>query len=146
MKKFKFTLQALLNIEVALEKEKKNELALINAEIARLEEQKVQYGKDMMQAMQYSFRTMDIGDLINTENYTKYLKKCIVDTELEIAVKEDEKNIAQAELIECMRKRKTYERLKEKQFEKYKKEVAVEEAKIIDDYISSSNSGEKTYE
>jgi len=105
-----------------------------------------QYGKDMMQAMQYSFRTMDIGDLINTENYTKYLKKCIVDTELEIAVKEDEKNIAQAELIECMRKRKTYERLKEKQFEKYKKEVAVEEAKIIDDYISSSNSGEKTYE
>lgn len=143
MKKFKFTLQTLLNIEVALEKEKKNELAMIVAEIARLEELKLKYGNDMTEAMRYSFNTMDISDLMNTENYTKYLKKCIENTELEIAVKEDEKNVAQAELVECMRKRKTYERLREKQLEIYKKEVEAEEAKNIDDFVSGSIGAEK---
>lgn len=143
MKKFKFTLQTLLNIEVALEKEKKNELAMIVAEIARLEELKEKYGNDMIDAMRYSFKTMNISDLMNTENYTKYLKKCIEDTELEIAVKEDEKRVAQAALVECMRKRKTYERLKEKQLESYKKEVEAEEAKNIDDFVSASIGAEK---
>lgn len=143
MKKFKFTLQTLLNIEVALEKEKKNELAMIVAEIARLEELKEKYGNDMIDAMRYSFKTMNISDLMNTENYTKYLKKRIEDTELEIAVKEDEKSVAQAALVECMRKRKTYERLKEKQLESYKKEVEAEEAKNIDDFVSASIGAEK---
>lgn len=138
MKKFKFTLQTLLNIEVALEKEKKNELAVINAEIARLEDKKDGFSQSMTEAMRYSFRTMEIADLMNTENYTRYLKKCIVDTELEIAVKQDEKSIAQTELIECMRKRKTYERLREKQLEIYKKEIEAENAKNIDDFVSAS--------
>ncbi len=145
MKKFKFTLQTLLNIEVALEKEKKNELAMINAEIARLNDQKDEFSQSITEAMQYSFRTMEIGDLMNTENYTRYLKKCIVDTELEIAVKQDERSVAQAELIECMRKRKTYERLREKQLEIYKKEIEAENAKNIDDFVSASI-GVETYE
>lgn len=145
MKKFKFTLQTLLNIEVALEKEKKNELAMINAEIARLNDKKDEFSQSITEAMQYSFRTMEIGDLMNTENYTRYLKKCIVDTELEIAVKQDERSVAQAELIECMRKRKTYERLREKQLEIYKKEIEAENAKNIDDFVSASI-GVETYE
>ena len=50
---------------------------------------------------------------------------------------------AQDELVETMTKRKTYEKLREKQLIAYKKELALEESKILDDYMSS-NGGEKT--
>ena len=38
MKKFKFTLQTLLNVTVALEKEQKNKLALINRQLDELKD------------------------------------------------------------------------------------------------------------
>ena len=44
-----------------------------------------------------------------------------------------------------MRKRKTYERLREKQLEIYKKEIEAENAKNIDDFVSASI-GVETYE
>ena len=64
-----------------------------------------------------------------------------VEINVEISVKEFERNEAQEELVEMMRKRKTYEKLKEKQYFAYKKEVELEESKILDDFISS-NGGE----
>lgn len=144
MKKFKFTLQTLLNVTVALEKEKKNRLAIINKQLNDLKDIREGYYSKIEETKKIYTGAPSLAELVNADRYIKRLKEKIVEINVEISIKEYEKAEAQSELIETMTNRKTYEKLREKQLIAYKKEVAMEESKILDDYMSSSNGGEIT--
>jgi len=143
MKKFKFTLQTLLNVTVALEKEQKNKLALINAQLNQLKEIRQGYYDGIEETKVLYTQSLTLNDFINADRYINRLKEKVVEINVDISIKEYEKMEAQDELVETMTKRKTYEKLREKQLIAYKKELALEESKILDDYMSS-NGGEKT--
>lgn len=143
MKKFKFTLQTLLNVTVALEKEQKNKLALINRQLDELKDIRQGYYDGIEETKELYTHSLTLNDFINADRYINRLKEKVVEINVDISIKEYEKMEAQDELVETMTKRKTYEKLREKQLIAYKKELALEESKILDDYMSS-NGGEKT--
>jgi flagellar FliJ protein len=138
MRKFKFTLEALLNVTVALEKECKNKLALINAQLAQLYEVREGYYAAIGETKEIYTYSKSINDFINARRYIDRLEELVIQIGTDISAKEYERDSAQNELIETMKKRKTYERLREKQYIAYKKEVELEENKILDDFISSN--------
>lgn len=142
MKKFKFTLKTLLDVTIALEKECKNKLAVVNGQLNELLDIREGFYSELKETENFYSSAMTLADLVNADRYIQSLKQKIVDINVEISIKEHEKSEIQQELIEMMKKRKTYEKLKEKQYADYKKEVSLEEDKIIDDFISS-NGGEK---
>lgn len=141
MKKFKFKLQTLLNVTVALEKECKNKLALINQQLNDLKDTRQGFYDEIEETKEFYSQAMNLNDFMNANRYIERLKEKIVEINVEISIKEYDKSEAQNELIETMTRRKTYEKLREKQYFEYKKEVELEESKILDDFISS-NGGE----
>lgn len=141
MKKFKFTFQTLLNISISLEKEQKNNLAVVNNELHALEEIKESILNEIDNTRKIYKDVLSINEFINANNYLSFLKKKLIDINMEISIKENEKEQIQKQLIETMTQRKTYEKLRKKQLETYKKELAIEEDKALGDFIAN-NGGE----
>jgi flagellar export protein FliJ len=125
-----------LKITIATEKEQKSVLAGINHEINHLTGRIEKNKADIVKAQNDSTTSVTLFDFTRYNNYILYLKETGEKLSLELIKKEFEKENAQKELIEIMTRRKSYEKLREKQFEIYKKEVEAEEAKFLDDYMS----------
>ncbi|MCX7715735.1 MAG: flagellar FliJ family protein [Clostridia bacterium] len=141
MKRFKFSLQTLLNVALALEKEQKNALAVINNQLHELNEKKEAVIRRREDLNAFYAKAHSLDEFIYSNNYLMYLKEVLSSLDTEISVKEYEKEKVQTELAETMKKRKTYEKLREKQLEIYKKELESEESKYLNDFISC-NGGE----
>jgi len=142
MRKFKFTLQTLLNVKVALEKRYMGELADCEARIARfykeleqlnhtIEAQKYKYINEMLNGGLHAsdLETWSVGFRVMRERIQKQHKK--------IQAAEDERRLIQKRLVEVMRERKTLEKLRENQYEEYKIELKAEDAKMLDDFVSN---------
>ena len=140
MKRFVFTLQSLLSIKLALEKEQKAELAACDALLRRLEEE--------LQALSAAFESMRLeyeerarqgipvakaNDYSNALDHTRTLIAAKRD---ELAAAEMKRLQVRLKLVEIMREIKVFEKLREKQYEEYQKEVRAEEDKLIGDILS----------
>lgn len=136
MKKFKFSLETLLKITMAEEKEQKSILAGINNEINHLNTLIEQNKNEMLEIQKTGGTLTALFDFMRYNNYVTYLRQKREEFSVELVEKEFERENAQNKLIEIMTNRKSYEKLREKQFEIYKKEVEAEEAKLLDDYMS----------
>jgi len=141
MKKFKFTFQTLLNISISLEKEQKNNLAIANNQLNALEEIKEGILQNIERTRESYANVCTINEFINGNNYLSFLKKNLVDINVRISIKENERDDIQNQLIETMTQRKTYEKLRKKQLEAYKKELTIEDDKALGDFIAN-NGGE----
>ncbi len=136
MKKFRFSLETLLKITVATEKEQKSILAGINNEINHINTLIEENNAETLSALEASAGSVTLYDFMRYNNYITYLKQKKEELALELLQKEFEKENAQNKLVEIMTNRKSYEKLREKQFHIYKKEIEAEEAKFLDDYMS----------
>jgi len=140
MKKFKFTLQTLLDVNMSLEKEQKNRLAIVNNRINALKaERKVINLEIKHHILSYLQLVKDTLDIDKMKTYNKYFgalnfKIQAIDTQIEeqAAKKLHLQNL----LSETMKKRKSIEKLKEKQYITYLKELETEEEKIVDGFAS----------
>lgn len=141
MKKFKFKLETLLNISISLEKEQKNDLMVVNNRLNELERTKEGIVQNIQDTRKYYANVNTVNEFINGNNYLNHLKKKLVAVNVDISIKEYEKIDIQNKLIETMTQRKTYEKLKAKQLEIYKKELANEDYKALSDFIAN-NGGE----
>lgn len=148
MKKFKFTLSTLLNVKTSLEKQKTLELSEQNRIIMMLEKE-LEALRIRLDASTEEFNQkmekggMSAGDVAAYSTGIRALFDRISD-QLEkirraLAVKEK----ITAELVALMGERKMLENLKEKQFQEYLEEGRREEAKIMDDFISTKIIGEQ---
>lgn len=142
MAKFVYRMQNILNIKLKLESQAK--IAYSNANRALQEEQEVlqhlmlrrmEYEKKLKALMEGPINISEINHARADVNSMKNLirKQLMAVRKAEILVEEARRN-----LNSVMQERKTYEKLKEKEFESFKKELLYEESKEIDQLVSYS--------
>ena len=141
MKRFKFTLQPLVKYKETIERMQKEELR--NAQMALLELQNEE--NRLLQAYANNERSLSEA-LEKNENvaqalsehdaYFRFLRDAIKIIRERIVKQEEVVLRCQEKLIITMKELKTYEKLKQEQYQDYLKEVKTEEEKEMDDLVS----------
>ena len=140
MEKFKYRMQNILDIKLKLESQAK--IAYANANRVLQEEQAVlqemmirraEYELKLKNLMEGSLHVQDINHARADVNSMKNIirKQLLVVRKAELSVEE-----ARRALNSVMQDRKAHEKLKEKAFEEFKKELQYNEAKEVDQLIS----------
>ena len=141
MKRFKFTLQPLVKYKETIERMQKEELR--NAQQALLELQNEE--NRLLQAYANNERSLSEA-LEKNENvaqalsehdaYFRFLRDAIKIIRERIVRQEEVVLRCQEKLIITMKELKTYEKLRQEQYQDYLKEVKTEEEKEMDDLVS----------
>lgn len=137
---FKFRLQKILDLKEKEEDNKKNEVALVLREIREtkqeLEKIKIMRSSEKQHREDLNSNGCSIQEIREINTYITFLEEQIDLTILklkELDVKLKEK---QDEYLESRKERKSYDKLKEKDHERFKQEEAKQEEKIIDEIVS----------
>lgn len=142
MAKFVYRMQNILDIKIKLENQKKIAFSMANAKLAE-EQKKLQ--EILLRRANYEKRSKE---LVSGTLHIQEIRECrrAIDTMKSLqrtqmmnvhAAEKDVEN-ARQQLNEVMVERKTHEKLREKAFEEFKKEIAQAENKEIDELVSYS--------
>lgn len=140
MAKFKYGMQNILNIKLKLEIQAKNEFSIANQKYL-LEKEKLQalvvrrvgYEEHLKKSLEGD---IDIREVLTAKKNINTMKSVIREQMGSVKKAEDELEIKRNALSELVKDRKTHEKLKEKAFEEFKKEVKESESKEIDELVS----------
>ena len=141
MKKFKFTLQALYNYKLTVEKLQKAELSKAQQALQELLDKE----KKLLTAWENNKASLEevlrkgenvAAALSEHDAYFRYLRGALIEVRIEIAKAEEIVRECQERLILTMKEIKNYLKLRDEQYEAYMKEVQAEEAKTMDDLVS----------
>ena len=140
MAKFIYEMQNILDIKYKLEEQAKQEYMSVQARLNdavltldRLEERKNSY---MDQYMSMVSDRLDVLEIENCKNSIIIMDEYIARQQAVIDKIQQELDLAVLKLNEAMKERKIHEKLRENQFEKFKKELNLEEMKEIDELVS----------
>jgi len=141
MKRFKFTLQALYNYKLTVEKLQKAELRRAQQALQELldEEQRlIKAWADNEYSLAEALRKGENVGTALTEHdaYFRYLREALIEIRKLIIKAEEVVRECQDRLILTMKEIKTYIKLREEQYQAYMKEVQADEAKTMDDLVS----------
>ena len=136
---FVFRLNQLLQIALHEENEVKDKLARKDGQIAELNEKIKKYKEDQVNTLMEQEREINSGNIANMQMYRAYiavLKKSEIfyEDELNLQLKQREKILN--ELQEKQRNRKTFEKLRDADEAKYKKEMIKKQQKLLDEFSS----------
>ncbi|MBO4461280.1 MAG: flagellar export protein FliJ [Lachnospiraceae bacterium] len=140
MKKFAFSLQSVLNLQLKIEDQEKQ--AFREASMKLMEEedklrdlmrQKEGYEEALKEALN---GILDVIEVNNIKHSIDVMKSRIRTQMIAVHVAEKNVEAARIRLTEAMVNRKTYEKMREKAFEEYKRETEAEESKEIDELVS----------
>ncbi len=144
MKGFKFQLQGLLGVKEKIEEQKKIELGKANqilekekSTLRTLEEKRensLQFQKDAVATR------INVVEYNNYINFVKKLDSDIVNQNKQILKEEKNVEVAKDNLLETMKERKAYEKLKEKKLEAYYKDMLSREQKVLDEIVTYKHS------
>lgn len=141
MKRFAFTLQAVEDIALAVEKQLKLEMQKIEErlrqtvrQITDTEAERAQNASRCMQKMRSS--GMDAELLVHYQHYQEKLDALLEVLRADKAKIEQEKEACLHKQIENRKELKTLEKLREKQLSDYQAELRLEEEKEIGDLVS----------
>ena len=140
MAKFRYRMQNILNVKEKLETQAKNEFAIAAAK-EREEEEKlnaVMARRDEKQAVLKSLveEDLNVASIKEAEDALEVMKYHVGQQRLNLAAARQELEVKRDKLTAAMQDRKTHEKLKEKQFEQFKKDEAAKESKEIDEIVS----------
>lgn len=144
MKKFTFSLQALLHLKESLEKQERNSLAAATRKLNTLAREK----DDMLarrETASQEYASKLAGGMMasETQRYTSYflmMKEALELQDRMIADAQAEIETCRQRLVEAMREIRMYENLRDKQYQQYLQEIQIEEEKAIGDFVSYQNS------
>jgi len=141
MKKFKFTLSALYNYKLTVEKLQKAELKRAQQVLQMLldEEQRlIRAWVDNERSLEEALRKGEnvSSALIEHDAYFRYLRDALIEIRKKIVRAEEVVRECQDRLIITMKEIKTYLKLRDEQYQAWLKEVQAEEAKEMDDLVS----------
>lgn len=145
MAKFVYRMQNILNIKLKLESQAKIAFGLADQKY-REEEQKLQklflrrtgYDKQLREAVQ---GTVNIQNVATAKRAVESMKELIQNQMRQVRKAELEREDARRALNAVTQDRKTHEKLREKAFEAFKKELLAEEGKAIDELVSYTYNG-----
>ena len=140
MAKFIFSMQNLLTMKEKLEEQEKNNYSQANLRLMEAEEE-LQRLQDRLREAQDQLRaemssSLDVRMIRRRENAVEIIRRYVRQQELVVIRCQKELEIARQRLIEAMKERKTYEKLKEKAFEEFCLEENRKEQKEVDELVS----------
>ena len=150
MKKFIFTLQALFDYKITVERQQKAELKsaqialqLLLDEERRLLEAYAENERSLEEALRRNINLA--AELSEHDAYFRFLRDALKVIREKIVRAEKVVGECQARLIITMREIKTYNKLRAEQYYEYLKEVQSEEEKEIGDLVSFNTISEEIY-
>lgn len=146
MAKFKYRMQNILDIKLKLESQAKNAYGIANA---KYQEEQKELQNLMLRRMGYERQLkelmngiIDVRKITHARHDVNTMKTLVRHQMVEVHKAELELERARQELNSIILERKTHEKLRDRAFEEFKKELAAQEAKEIDELISYTyNSG-----
>lgn len=140
MAKFVYRMQNILEIKQKLETQAQMAFALANhkymEEQQRLQEllmRRMRYEKKLRESMEGA---IDVRTVMNARSDLNAMKTIVRRQMMEVHKAERELEDARTALNEVMQERKVQEKLREKAFDQFKRELAAEEIKEIDELVS----------
>jgi flagellar FliJ protein len=137
MKKFKFSLEKVLSLREFEEKQAQIELGKAQSVVNDLNNQLKYIASEKLKTNEARSNSSDLSFLISIEKYMnglEYKKELLLEELAKAQLVLEEKR---AIVVEAIKKRKSLEKLKEKQFDEYKKQYNLEEEKILDEISTS---------
>ena len=144
---FRFKLQRVLDLKLKQEDEKKNQIATLMKAIKNKEDELEALISEKKQK-EFSLndnrkRGISILEIRNINQYLLFLDKKINTLRFEISSLESNLNQKRLEYLELQKERKTFEKLKEKDYEKYLYNEKKEEEKMIDQIVTFNKNNTK---
>ena len=144
---FRFKLQRVLELKLKQEDEKKNQIATLMQAIKTKEDELEALISEKKQK-EFSLndnrkRGISILEIRNINQYLLFLDKKINTLRFEISSLESNLNQKRQEYLELQKERKTFEKLKEKDYEKYLYNEKKEEEKMIDQIVTFNKNNTK---
>ena len=144
---FSFKLQRVLDLKLKQEDEKKNQIATLMQAIKTKEDELEALISEKKQK-EFSLndnrkRGISILEIRNINQYLLFLDKKINTLRFEISSLESNLNQKRLEYLELQKERKTFEKLKEKDYEKYLYNEKKEEEKMIDQIVTFNKNNTK---
>ena|GEM_PF-337286 len=141
MKKFKFSLQALLNYKETLEKTQKADLKRAQQALRELLDEEARLLRAYADNERSLERALQTGKniaaaLSEHDAYFRFLRDALIELRERIVKAEQVRDKCMDILIKTMKELKTYNKLRDEQYQSYKKEILAEESKEIDDLVS----------
>ena len=140
MAKFKYRMQSILNIKEKLEEQAKNEFAAarrrLDDEEEKLEELKQRKAGYEEEGRRLRLSALNILDLTDNKNAIDTMDEYIALQQIEVNKAAALLEEARIKLTEAMKEAKIHNRLREKAFEEFKKEINAQESKEIDELTS----------
>lgn len=133
-------MQSILNVTYRLEDQAKNEyiFAQVKYQQEVEKEQQMQMQKSGYEAelQKLMLDKLDFREIAFTKVGIQTMEDKIKKQKRVISMADHEVEVAREKLSELIKERKTQEKLRENAFEQYKKEIAAEEMKEIDEIVS----------
>jgi len=147
MKKFRYSMENILQIKVKLEEQMKIAYGIARRNLT-MEEEKLEMLKQRKLSYEDELRRLrcdrlDILRINQYEHAIELLKEQILRQEAVVRNAQHRLEVARIRLNDAMVNRKTQEKLKEKEFEEYMQEYEAEERKTVDELNSYNYSGPK---
>ena len=144
---FRFKLQRVLDLKLKQEDEKKNQIATLMQAIKTKEDELEALISEKKQK-EFSLndnrkRGISILEIRNINQYLLFLDKKINTLRFEISSLESNLNQKRLEYLELQKETKTFEKLKEKDYEKYLYNEKKEEEKMIDQIVTFNKNNTK---
>jgi flagellar FliJ protein len=141
MKKFIFTLQSLFSYKQTIEKQQKTELKNAQQLLRELVEQErrlLEAYAENERSLEKALRgNIDVAAALNEHDaYFRFLRDALKELRERIVKAEQIVSDCQNRLIRTMREIKTYNKLRDEQYQEYLKETRSEEEKEIGDLVS----------
>lgn len=140
MAKFVYTMQNILNIKQKLENQAKIAYGQANAKLLeeqrKLQEILVRKARYEERARELVSGLIHIREIRENKQAIDAMKSAMRAQLLQVQSAERAVEDARRKLNDVMVERKTHEKLREKQFEQFKEELAYEENKVVDGLVS----------
>jgi flagellar FliJ protein len=141
MKKFRFKLETVLNVKEKREEQLKHELLRLNG----LKQEQEKILKETKEKRAYivnekrgeSVGRTDVQTFLFYDQHIEVLLSKIDNTVAKIGELERRVDKKRSEVVEASREKKVYEKLKEKQFEAFRKMVIFNEQQVLDEVAVS---------
>lgn len=137
--KFNFRLERVLNYKKTVEDLKKNQYGSVKQRLNR-EENKldsfIKHKKNLLNEKDSTIVKTRVGNLVLYNNYIKDINEKIENQKEIVSQVEKELQIKRAEMIDAIKEKKMFEKLKENEYEKYLYELKKEEEKLNDTIVN----------
>lgn len=140
MAKFVYRMQSILDVKEKLEEQAKNEFAKarihLDEEIAVLDKIKARRSEYEEEGRILRQSVLDIKKLTENQYAIDRMDEAVAAQEIEVQKAQKELDKASANLVKAMQETKIQNKLKEKAFEQFKKDLVAQEMKEVDELTS----------